>query len=158
MVTGPCATLVRGRGDSTCWCTPMAAHSRVGAHGATGHISPGKQISHHVPVCWGCPRGQPLSLSLRPAPVPVPIPGTVRAVTQHFNSSGVCCARGSSSTHTHTPGPQTVLLSWGGPGDPVPVPGVGMVGSPLSPPPPNTPSKLFISKRAKVYFCSLYRR
>lgn len=26
------------------------------------------------------------------------------------------------------------------------------------PPPPTTPSKLFISKRAKVYFCSLYRR
>lgn len=53
------------------------------------------------------------------------------------------------------PSPQTLLLSWGGPGDPVPVSGVGTVGSP---PFPNTPPKLFISKRAKVYFCSLYRR
>lgn len=57
------------------------------------------------------------------------MPGTVLAVTQHFNSNGVCRACGPRAPHS-----LTLPLGRGGLGDPVPVPGVGMAGSPLLPP------------------------
>lgn len=71
MVTAPHATLVFCPGDNTEQYLPA------------GQISLRKHVCHHVPMQRG------------PAPVPIPIPGTVCAVTQHFNSSGVDRARGS---------------------------------------------------------------
>lgn len=137
-ITAPCVTLVLCPGDGTGLSMHRTLHADMGSHGATRHILLGNGISYHVPVQRGCPCSQPLSPSPSQAPS-APLPSTL--------TPAVFAVPVAS-------GPPTLPLSRGGLGDPVPVPGVGTAGSP----PQNTSSKLFISKRAKVYFCSLYRR
>lgn len=124
-ITAPCVTLMLCPGDGTGLSTHRTVHTDVGSHGATRHILLGNYFSP-------CPPATGLSLQPAPVPVPVPvpipIPGTVHAVTQHFNSSGVCRACSPSP-----PSPLTLPLSRSGLGDPVPVPGVGTAGSPSPP-------------------------
>lgn len=115
----PCVTLVLCPGDGTGLSTHRTVHADVGSHGAIGHILLGNRVSYRVPVQRGRPCSQPLSPSPPPSRAPcAPLPSTLTPAVFAVPAA---------------PGPPTLRLSRGGLGDPVPVPGVGTVGSPSPP-------------------------